>query len=51
MWGQQLSSLSRADKGIFRVTCEKASQTIGVGTTIAIESVVSYASAHAGSIP
>lgn len=39
--GQQLSSLSRVEDGIFRFTREKSSHTIGVGTTIAIESRLS----------
>lgn len=48
--GQQLSSLSRVEIGMFRVTREKSSHRFGVGTTIAIESVVSNASAHAGPV-
>ena len=47
--GQQLSCLSRADKGLFRVTSENSSHTFGVATTIAIESRRSYTSAQIGS--
>lgn len=51
MCDQQLSVLSRVELGIFRVTHENLSPTIGVGTTIAIESGLSCASAQTGSIP
>jgi hypothetical protein len=50
-WGQQLSSLSRVEKGIFRVTRENSSHIFGVETTIAIESGLSYPFAHTVSIP
>ncbi len=47
--GQQLSSLSRVDTGILRVTREKLAHTFDVGTTIAIMSQLSYASAATNS--
>lgn len=48
--GQQLSVMSSAQQGMFRVIRKNSSHTMGIGTTIVITSGVSYASAPAGSI-
>jgi hypothetical protein len=45
---QQLSWVSRTNAHIFRVTHENPSHTLSPGTTIAVESKVSYGSAPTG---
>lgn len=48
--GQQLSCLSRAEEDLFKFTRENSLRTIGIGTTIAIKSRLSYASTQTGAI-